>query len=93
MPLLDHKVSTAIRTLQLLDDAIAFRFGRLDQARYAAAFCDAIAGMDPSKIDQILLRGDGIPPTAALHSSAVLIRVLEIAAEGTVVTDPAIQTR
>jgi hypothetical protein len=112
MPLLDRKVSAAIGMLQSLDDAIAFRFCRLDQpcqecaddqkcmvhayderliercqARYAAAFCDAIAGMDPYEVGQILRRGDGIPPTAALLRTAVLTRALEAAADGPVVAD------
>lgn len=112
MPLLDRKVSAAIETLQSLDDAIAFRLGRLGQpcqdctedhkcavhsyderliqryhARYAAAFCDAVAGMDPHQIDQIMRRGDGMPRTAALLSRAALTRMLEIAADGTVVPE------
>lgn len=103
MPLLDRKVSAAIGTLQALDDAIAFRSGRLDQpcqdcaedhkcvahsyderliqryhARYAAAFCDAIAGMDPYEVDQIMRRGDGMPRTAALLSRTVRTRVPEL---------------
>lgn len=112
MPLLDRKVSAAIGTLQSLDDAIAFRLGRLNQpcqdcaedekcavhsyderlvvryqARYAAAFCDAIAGMDSHKVGQIIERGDGIPQTAAVRSTAILTRVLETAADGPVVTE------
>jgi hypothetical protein len=56
-------------------------------ARYAAAFCDAIAGMDPFKVDQIIERGAGTPRTAAVLSTAILTRVLEIAADDPVVTE------
>lgn len=112
MPLLDPHLSEKIGTLQLLDDAIAYRLDRLNppcqhchpdarcaghrhdeqliatyQGRYAAAFRDAITGMNPHKIDQIMRRGDGTPPTAALRSTAILTRGLEIAADGTVVTE------
>src|SRR6185437_9292444 len=79
MPLLDPEVSEKIGTLQLMDDAIAFRSGRLQrpcldctsrlrcdehafdqhlletyQARYAAAWAAAFAGMDAGDIGKLM---------------------------------------
>jgi len=112
MPPLDPQVSAKIGTLQSLDDAIAYRLGRLNvpcqscgpggrcpehasdehlianyQDRYAAAFQDAMAGMDPGDIALIMSQDDDTPPTAAAFSIAVLARLREIAADGPVVTD------
>jgi hypothetical protein len=57
------------------------------QDRYAAAFQDALAGMDPGDIALIMRPGDDTPPTAAAFSLALLARLREIAAGGPVVIE------
>ena len=110
MPVLDPDMSAALGTLQSLDDAIAFRLGRLDQpcpdcvpqrrcmvhsyderlveryqARYAAAFSDALARLQPDAIVQVIR--PGVRPATALLATAVLTRLHEAAADGSVVTE------
>jgi hypothetical protein len=110
MPLLDPEIAATIGTLQSLDDAIAFRLGRLDQpcpdcvpqrrcivhsyderlaeryqARYAAAFSDALARMEPDAIVRVMR--PGVRSATALLATAVLTRLQETAAGGPVVTD------
>lgn len=114
MPLLDPRLAKTIGTLQLLDDAIAYRLDRLNrpcpgcrpdarcaahrhdeqlivtyQGRYAAAFRDALAGMDTRDIALIMHPGDRIPATAAGLSLMVMTRLRELAAgpAGPVVID------
>jgi hypothetical protein len=57
------------------------------QERYAAAFQDALAGMDPADIALIMQPGDDLPPTAGAMSVAVLARLKELAADGPVILD------
>ena len=57
------------------------------QDQYAAAFQDALAGMDPGDITLIMQPGDDTPPTAAAFSLALLARLREIAADGPVVIE------
>ena len=105
MPLLGPHLSKMVGTLQLLDDAIAYRLDRLNppgqhcrpdarcaghrhdeqliatyQGRYAAAFRDALAGMDARELALIMQPGDDIPATAAGLSLAVMTRLRELAA-------------
>jgi hypothetical protein len=109
MRLLDPEVSDKLGTLQLIDDAIAFRFGQLQRpcldctsrlrcdehsfdqhllemyrARYAAAWAEAFAGMDPAVVGQLMQAGD-VPPTAAILGAAITARLREAAAAGPVV--------
>jgi hypothetical protein len=109
MPVLDPDLSATIGTLQSLDDAIAFRLGRLDQpcpdcvparrcmvhsyderlaeryqARYAAAFSDALARLHPGAVVQAMR--PGVRPATALLATAVLTRLQETAAGGPAVT-------
>jgi hypothetical protein len=111
MRLLDPEVSDKIATLQQLDDAIAFRFGRLERpcldcmgrhrciehaydqrllegykARYAAAWAEAFAGMDPDDIDKLMQAHD-MPPTAAMLAAAIAAGLREAAAHGPVVIE------
>jgi hypothetical protein len=111
MPLLDPQISAKIGILQSLDDAIAFRLGRLNlpcqdctagqkcidhacdldliagyRDRYAAAFTDAVADMDPDDIQQIMRPGDGTPSTADLLSAVMLMRLRDLAADGPAIT-------
>jgi hypothetical protein len=99
-------VRAKLGTLQLLDDAIAFRLERLNQPcadcapgqhcndhacdlsliqnyqdRYAAAWRDAFADMDPEAIEQIMRLGEAIPMTAAMLTVAILTRLREVAAD------------
>lgn len=112
MPILDPQMSVKLSELQTLDDAIAYRLGRLSQPcpdcgpaarcpehhhdehlmtsyqnRYATAFQDALAGMDPDDIALIMQPGDNLPPTAGAMSLAVLARLRELAADGPVVIE------
>jgi hypothetical protein len=111
MSILNPETSAKLGTLQVLDDAIAFRLGRLNMPcrdctpeqkcadhawdvdlvegykdTYADAFREACAGMDPEDIDQIMRRGDDMPPTVGVLSAAVLARLRELAADGPAVT-------
>jgi hypothetical protein len=112
VPLLDPEVSAKLGTLQMLDDAIAYRAGQLSmpclvcapgrqcaehahdaglldyyQDSYAAAFKDAIAGMDPNDVAAIMQPGDDLPPTAGLFALAMLGRPRELAADGPAFTE------
>jgi hypothetical protein len=111
MRLLAPEVSDKIGTLQQLDDAIAFRFGRLERpcpdcmgrnrciehaydqrllegykARYAAAWAEAVAGMDPDVIDK-LMQAHEMSPTAAMLAAVIAAGLREAAADGPVVTE------
>lgn len=111
VPLLDLEVSGKLGMLQLVDEAIALRFGRLDRpcldcttwlrcdehavnqqllemykARYAAAWAEAFAGLDPDQIGK-LVPADGTPPTTASLRAAVTARPREAAASGPVVIE------
>lgn len=112
MPLLDPEIAAAIGTLRWLDDAFAFRLGRLDQpcldcvpqrrcivhsydqrlveryqARYAAAFSDALARLEPDAIVQAMRPGNGVRPAPALLATAVLTRLQEAADGGPVAAE------
>jgi hypothetical protein len=52
------------------------------QDRYASAFSDALADMDPEEIKEILQRDNEIPPTVAVLGTVVLKRLRELAADG-----------
>jgi hypothetical protein len=52
------------------------------QDRYASAFSDALADMDPDEIEQVMQRDDDTPPTVAVLSTMVLKRLRELAADG-----------
>jgi hypothetical protein len=56
------------------------------QERYAAAFQDAVADIDPDDIDRIMQHGDAIPPTVGLLSAAIIARLRQLAADGPAVT-------
>jgi hypothetical protein len=112
MPLLDPEVSAKIGTLQMLDDAIAYRLSQLNlpcgkcapeqrcaehahdtrlldsyQDRYAAAFQDATAGMNPDDIAAIMQPGDDTPALTGALSLAILARLRELASDGPAVTE------
>lgn len=112
MPLLDPDMAEKIGTLQLLDDAIAFRLGRLNlpcpacepdarcaehghdgelvtgyMDRYAAAFYEALEGMEPGDIELMMRPGDSIPPTVRAVGAALMSRLRELAATGPVILE------
>jgi hypothetical protein len=112
MPLLDPETSAKIGTLQMLDDAIAYRLSQLHlpcakcapgqrcaehahdallldsyQDRYAAAFQDATAGMDPDDLAAIMRPGDDTPPLTGALSLAILAQLRELASDGPAVTE------
>jgi len=57
------------------------------QDRYATAYRDALAGMDPDDIALIMQPGDATPPTVAALSLVLITRLRELAADGPVVID------
>ena len=56
------------------------------QNRHAAAYRDALTGLDPADIATIMQPGDDPPTTAAVLSIAVMARLRELAADGPVMT-------
>lgn len=55
--------------------------------RYAAAFSDTLAGMDPDDIELIMRPGDDTPPTVGAVGVAVMTRLRELAATGPVIIE------
>jgi hypothetical protein len=55
--------------------------------RYAAAFQDATAGMNPDDIATIMQSGDDTPPIAGALSLAILAQLRELASDGPAVTE------
>jgi hypothetical protein len=108
MTLLDPEIAAKMGTLQLTDDAIAYRQSHLDQAcpdcrparrchehavdehliasyqdRYAQALRDALTGIDPADIAEVVPPGDITAlPTAEALSLLILARLRELAASG-----------
>ena len=55
--------------------------------RYAAAYRDALDGLDPADIALFIEHGDATPPSVAVLSIAVLTRLRELAAAGPIMTE------
>lgn len=55
--------------------------------RYAAAFSDALAGMDPDDIALMMQPGDDTPPTVSAVGAALMTRLRELAATGPVIIE------
>ena len=65
------------------DERLVVRY----QARYAAAFKNALADMDPDVIEQVMKPGVRVRPATFLLGTAILTRLLEIDDDGSSVAE------
>jgi hypothetical protein len=98
--LLAPEVAACIRELQTLDDALAYRLGRLaqpcppcppgrhcpDHAGDHGLIADYRRRHGPARVDEVMRTGDGTPPTALALGLTAEARLRELAADGPVLT-------